>query len=60
MLDKDPKNINGGCEIGGHNKMARGTEDRERKNWEQHRVKPGNDGHASNPCVRSRVLGGYS
>ena len=28
MLDKDPENINGGCGIGGHNKMARGTEDR--------------------------------
>jgi hypothetical protein len=31
--------------------MARGTEDRECKDWEQHCIKPGNHGQASNPCV---------
>ena len=50
MLDKDPENINGGCGIGGHNKMARGTEDRERKDWEHYGVKPSYHGM---PAIRA-------
>ena len=46
-----PRKYNGGCGIGCHDKMSRGTEDRERKGWQQHRVKSGNHGHARNPCV---------
>ena len=51
MLDKDPENMTAVAEFGSHNKMARGAKDRERKDREQNRIKPGNHGHASNSRV---------
>ena len=56
MLDKDPKNMNGGCGIGGHNKMARGTEDRERKNWEQHETARAGTCNAVIACLTWQYL----